>query len=47
MNNKKFISIAQDVINLEINALQNLKKKINKSFNEAVHHISRCQSKVI
>tara|TARA_Y100000591_G_C21790455_1_gene676271 strand:- start:500 stop:1468 length:969 start_codon:yes stop_codon:yes gene_type:complete len=47
MNNKKFISTAKDVINLEINALQNLKKKINKSFNEAVHYISRCQSKVI
>ena len=26
MNKKKFISIAKDVINLEIKALQNLKK---------------------
>ena len=47
MIKKKFISIAKDVINLEIKALQNLKKNINKSFNEAVIQISKCQSKVI
>ena len=47
MNKKKFISIAKDVINLEIKALQNLKKNINKSFDEAVFQISNCQSKVI
>ncbi len=47
MMNKKFISIANDVINLEIKALQKLKKNINKSFNEAVIKIARCQSKVI
>ena len=47
MNKKKFISIAKDVINLEIKALQNLKKNINKSFNEAVIQISKCQSKII
>ena len=47
MNKKKFISIAKDVINLEIKALQNLKKKLNKSFNEAVIQISKCQSKII
>ena len=34
MNNKKFISVAKDVINLEIKALQNLKKIINNSFNQ-------------
>jgi len=45
--NKNFISIAQNVINLEIIALQKLKKNINKSFNEAVIKIARCQSKVI
>ena len=28
MNKKKYISIAKEVINLEIKALQNLKKKI-------------------
>ena len=47
MNNKKFISIAKNVINLEIKALQNLKKIINNSFGQAVKQISKCQSKVI
>ena len=47
MNNKKFISEAKNVINLEINALQKLKKNINKSFNEAVISIAKCQSKVV
>ena len=47
MINKKFISTAHDVINLEIKALQKLKKSINKPFNEAVVKIARCQSKVI
>ena len=47
MNNKKFISVAKDVINLEIKALQNLKKIINNSFNQAVIQISKCQSKVV
>ena len=47
MNKKKFISTAKDVINLEIKALQKLKKNINNSFNEAVIQISKCQSKVI
>ena len=47
MNKKKFLSIAKDVINLEIKALQNLKKNINQSFKEAVYQIANCQSKVI
>ncbi len=47
MNKKKNLSIARDVINLEIKALQKLKKNINKSFSEAVKIISNCQSKVI
>ncbi len=47
MNNKKFLSIAKNVINLEIKALQNLKKDINTSFNKAVLEIAKCQSKVI
>ena len=47
MNKKKFISVAKDVINLEIKALQLLKKSINVSFNKAVIEISKCQSKVI
>ena len=47
MNKKNFINNAKKVINLEINALQKLKKNINKSFIQAVTSISRCQSKVI
>ena len=47
MMNRKFIFTAHNVINLEIKALQKLKKNINKSFNEAVIKIARCQSKVI
>jgi len=44
---KKFIPIAKNVIDLEIKALQKLKKKINSSFNKAVIEIAKCQSKVI
>ncbi len=47
MKSKKFISTAKDVINLEIRALQKLKKNINNSFNQAVIQITKCQSKVI
>ena len=47
MNKRKFTVIAKDVINLEIKALQKLKKNINKSFSEAVIQITKCQSKVI
>ena len=47
MNRKKFISEANNVINLEIKALQKLKKSINTSFGEAVIKIAKCQSKVI
>ena len=47
MNKKKYISIAKDVINLEIKSLQKLKKNINSSFNKAVIQIAKCQSKVV
>ena len=47
MNKKKFIIDAKNVINLEIKALQKLKKNISNSFNEAVISILKCQSKVI
>ena len=47
MDKKKFVSIAKDVINLEIKALQKLKGSINNSFNHAVIQIAKCQSKVI
>ena len=44
---KQFSNVAKNVIDLEIKALQDLKKNINKSFNEAVIKIANCQSKVI
>ena len=47
MNKSKFIIDAKNIINLEIKALQKLKKSINKSFGDAVTEISKCQSKVI
>ena len=47
MSKKKFSNIAKKVIDLEIKALQILKKNISKSFNEAVFQIANCQSKVI
>jgi len=47
MKKENFIKIAKNVINLEIKALENLKKNINKSFNDAVDHIAKCQSKVV
>ncbi len=47
MIKKKFIPTAKEVINLEIKALQNLKKNLNNSFNQAVIEIIKCQSKVI
>ena len=47
MNNKKFVSTAKNVINLEIKALQKLKKNINNSFKQTVIKLAKCQSKVI
>ena len=47
MSKRNFIIDAKEVINLDIKALQKLKKNINSSFNKAVIHISKCQSKVI
>ncbi len=47
MNKKKFQIVAKNVINLEIKALQELKNKINNSFNQAVIEIAKCQSKVV
>ena len=47
MKKNKYISEAKNVINLEIIALQKLKKNINSSFNKAVTQIARCNSKVI
>ena len=47
MKRKKFSRIAKNVIDLEIKALQSLKKNINKSISDAVFEIANCQSKVI
>ncbi len=47
MKKNKYISEAKNVINLEILALQKLKKNINSSFNKAVTQIAKCNSKVI
>jgi len=44
---KKFIPLAKKVIDLEIQALQKLKTKIDNSFNKAVVEIAKCKSKVI
>ena len=44
---KKFIPLAKKVIDLEIQALQKLKRKIDNSFNKAVVEITKCKSKVI
>ena len=44
---KKFIVTAKKVIDLEIKALQQLKKAISSSFDKAVIEIAKCQSKVI
>jgi len=47
MNKKKILSVAKDVINLEIKALQKIKKNISNSFHDAVIQISNCKSKII
>jgi arabinose-5-phosphate isomerase len=44
---RNFISLGKEVIDLEIKALQKLKKNIKNSFNRAVIEIAKCQSKVI
>ena len=42
-----FKKIAKEVIDLEIKALQKLKRALNKNFDKAVKAIVNCQSKVI
>ena len=44
---KNIKSIANEVINLEINALKKLKLSLNSSFDMAVDLLTNCQSKVI
>ena len=47
MKKINYIKTAKEVINLEIKALEKLKKNLNNSFNLAVEKITRCQSKII
>jgi len=47
MAKMSYKNIAKNVINLEIRALQKLKKSLNKNFDKAVTAIVNCQSKVI
>ena len=47
MKNSTYKKIANKVIELEIEALQKLKKSINNSFDRAVNAIVKCQSKII
>ncbi len=47
MKKKTYKTIAKDVINLEIKALQKLKKSLNQNFDKAVNAIVNCQSKII
>ncbi len=47
MTKMNYKNIAKNVINLEIRALQKLKKSLNQNFDKAVNAIVNCQSKVI
>ena len=48
LNEKKdYKKIGRNVIELQIQALKKLKSSINKSFNDAIEVIVKCQSKVI
>ena len=47
MKKINYKSIAKNVIDLEISALKKLKNSLNKSFNQAVEAIVKCQSKII
>ncbi len=47
MTKINYKNVAKNVINLEIKALQKLKKSLNKNFDKAVTAIVNCQSKVI
>ena len=47
MKKLNYKNIAKEVINLEILALQKLKKSLDKNFDKAVNAIVNCQSKII
>ena len=44
---KNFSLIGKDVVQTEINALQKLKKALNKDFDKIVYAVLKCKSKVI
>ncbi len=44
---KNFTKIGKKVIDLQIQALNKVKKSLGKSFSEAINLIEKCQSKVI
>ena len=44
---KNFSLIGKDVIQTEINALQKLKKSLNRDFDKIVNSVLKCKSKVI
>ena len=46
MKKINYKSIAKNVIDLEISALKKLKYPLNKSFDQAVDAIVKCQSKL-
>ena len=47
MKSNSYKKIAHKVIDLEILALKKLRKSINRSFDQAVNAIVKCQSKII
>ena len=47
MKINSYKKIAKNVIDLEIQALKKLKSSINKSFDQAVNAIVKCQSKIV
>ena len=47
INKRSSLIAAKKVIDLKIEAFKNLKKSINKNFDEAVNAIVSCQSKII
>ena len=47
MKKENYKKIAKNVIDLEIKALQKLKRSINNSFTKAVDVLVKCQGKII
>ena len=44
MQNKKLLNQSKEVIQIEINALKNLKKKINESFGKVIKTVLSCKN---